>query len=69
MVDIWRTRGGVTWVETNCTDCPPLMKYVVSEKAMAFYLARYPGRPYLCPHHRLAHDSQAALYGAETKGA
>ena len=69
MVDIWRTRGEATWVETNCTDCPPLMKYAVSERAMAFYLARYPNQPYLCPHHRLTHDPQAALYGAETKGA
>ena len=68
MADIWRT-GEVTFVEANCPDCSTMVKYVVSEKAMAFYLARYPGQPYLCPHHRLAHDPQAALYGAETKEA
>lgn len=54
-------------VTLDCVDCSEMLKYVVSGNAYDFYLERYPGQPYRCPTHRLQHDPQADLYGAERR--
>lgn len=48
--------------EVPCPDCGVMIRYVVSDDALGFYFAMYPGQPYRCPTHRRQHQPGAALY-------